>query len=235
MNPSGDHARETQALLASLKTFCVPAGDAMARRIRGVKLTQRGEFRMSPGGKWTPFTADEWIDATRSAFCWDARFGGGRLGSYMVTDAYGGGRGRLTIKLGGFLPVKRLVGPEFDRGELQRYLGEIIMCPTILLNHSSLEFVAVAECTLRVRDSKGPAGATVDILLDESGCPSAVRADRPRAVGIQTVLTPWSGICLEFQKREGFRGVRRFEVRWDLPKGLFTYMRGEVTSNAGMP
>jgi len=185
---------------------------------------------MSPGAKWMPFTAQETIEATQSGFCWDARFGGGRWGSYVVTDAYSGGHGRLTVKLGGKVPVKKLAGVDIDIGEIQRYLSEIMMCPSILVNHPSLEFMAVGDGALRVWDGSGPAGATVDIEMGTDGCPAACRADRPRAVGKQSILTPWSGACLEYQEWEGLRLARRFEVSWIFPEGIFTYLRGEVTS-----
>jgi hypothetical protein len=72
--------------------------------------------------------------------------------------------------------------------------------------------------------------ATVNFEFSEEGRPIACRADRPRLVGKNAVLTPWSGTCPEFQEWEGLRVARRIEVCWHLPEGAFTYFRGEVTS-----
>jgi len=230
MDPSREPDGETQTLLSTLKSFCFPGGEDAARRVRGIKTTQRGELCSSPGARWIPFTAEERIDATQSGFCWEARFGGSRLGSYSVTDAYEEGRARLIVKVGGVIPVKKLAGPDVDMGEIQRYLSEIIMCPSILLNHPSLEFTAGGDRALRVQDRKDSTGASVDLEINEEGRPIACRADRPRLVGKQAVLTPWAGTCLEFQEWEGLRVARRVEVSWHLPEGIFTYLRGEVTS-----
>jgi hypothetical protein len=221
---------EVQNLLESLRAFCFPGGEEAARRVLGVKTTGRGELRMSPEARWTSFTAEERIEATQSRFCWEARFGGSRLGSYVITDAYERGHGRLTIKLGGVLTVKKLTGPEVDQGEIQRYLSSILMCPSILLHHASLQFALAGENVLQVRDANDPTGATVDIEVADDGLPVACRADRPRLVGKKTLLTPWTGTCQEYREWEGMRVAQHVEACWNLPEGDFTYFREEVTT-----
>ncbi len=216
-------------LLGQLRAFCFPGGENAARLVRGVKIAQRGEICLAPNARWVPFTAKQWIDAIQSSFWWEARFGG-KLTSCVVTDAYGDGRGRLALKLGWVIPVKEFVGPDLDKGEIQRYLGEILLCPPMLLNHSSLEFTAAENRTLRLQDRRDLANATVDLEMDEEGHPIACRANRPRLVGKHSVLTPWSGTCQEFKVWEGLRVALRVEASWHLPEGPFTYFRGEVTS-----
>jgi hypothetical protein len=176
------------------------------------------------------FTAEQQIDATQSSFCWEARFGGRRFRPLVVTDAYQQAHGRLAVKLGGLIPIKKFAGPDVDKGEIQRYLAEILMCPSILVNHPSLEFTVPANRTLRIRDLMAPTGATVDFEISEEGRPMACRAERPRIVGKDVIPTPWSGICTEFQEWEGLRVARRVEVCWHLPEATFTYFRCEATS-----
>jgi hypothetical protein len=216
--------------LAQLRTFCFPGGVEAARAVRAVRNTQRGRMRTAPEARWMPYTAEEEIDATCSWFRWDARFGGGRLGFIAVTDAYEEGRGRLVVKLGGVIPVKKAQGPEYDKGELQRYLGAILTCPPILLNHATLECTANAPLTLRLRDREDPTGATVDLDLGEDGCPLGVRAMRPREAGKDIIPTPWSATCGDFREQEGIRLPTRMEVFWNLPEGPFSYFQGELTS-----
>lgn len=223
-------ASDTLTLLARLRSFCFPGGEDAARRIRGVRTAETGEMRMSPEARWIPFAAEQFVDATRSSFRWDARIDPGKIASPVVTDAYEGGHGRLVVKLAGVLPVKRVIGPDADKGELQRYFGSVAFCPPMLLNHPSLDFLVVGPFTLRVRDREDPTGATVDIDIDQDGRPLACRADRPRAVGKKTVLTPWSATCSEFREREGLRVASKLEVSWHLPEGPFLYFRGEITS-----
>jgi hypothetical protein len=225
--------RDAQALLARMRVFFFPGGENRGRALRAIRATERGEMRMSPRAKWISFTAEETIHATCSSFRWDARLGGGRLGFVTVTDAYEEGHGRLNVKLGGLIPTARLRGPELDRGELQRYLASIALCPPLLLNNQSLEYAA-AGSALRVWDREDPAKTTVDIEIGEDGRPVSCRADRPRLVGKIAVPTPWSGVASEFREWEGIRVARRTEAAWLLPEGAFPYFRAEVMSFAAV-
>ncbi len=217
-------------LLEGLRAFCLPGGEEAARNVRGVRIAEHGEMRSVPEAPWTPFTAEETIDATGSGFCWEARMRSGRMRTVHVTDAYQEGHGRLVARVGGVIPVANLHGPDFDRGEIQRYLASIVQCPPILLLHPSLEWSAAGPRTLRVRDLQDPTGATVDHDLGEDGRPLGCRADRPRLVGKRTILTPWSAVCTDPKEWEGLRIPARNEVTWHLPEGPFVCFRSEITS-----
>jgi hypothetical protein len=223
-------AADTHTLLTRLRTFCFPRGEAAARLIRAVRTTQIGEMRMSPEARWIPFTATETIEATRSCFRWEARLDPDKIGSPSVTDAYEQGHGRLVVKLGGILPVKNVTGVDADKGEIQRYLASMLFCPPILLNHLTLEWEAIGPSTLRVHDRADPATSTINVDLSDDGCPLVCYATRPRIVGKQTILTPWSGKGSEFREYAGLRAPTLLEVAWHLPDGPFTYFREEITS-----
>jgi hypothetical protein len=216
--------------LARLRAFCLPGGVAAARRIRRIRTNQRGAMRMSPKGRWMPFTAEETTDTTRSNFCWDARFDAGKLFSLVVKDAYEEGHGRLSVKAGGVLPLMKSSGPDADKAELQRYLSALSFCPAILVNHTSLFAEAVDASTVRLGDRNDPTGAVLDLVVSQQGEPIGCHADRPRLVGKKTIVTSWSGTCSGFCQWEGLRVATRLAVGWNLPDGLFEYYRSEITS-----
>ena len=205
-----ERTAETEALLARMRAFCFPGGE--------------------DGARWLPFTAEQVIETRRSSFCWEARYQGGAKGLISVTDAYEGGHGRLVVKLGGLIPVQKVQGPEADQGEIQRYFASIALCPPILLSHGSLEWSMVGRFSLRIHDRADPTGATLEMDIAEEGRPLACRADRPRLVGKQMVLTPWSANGSEFKEWEGLRVPSCLDVSWRLPEGPFTYYRSEVVS-----
>ena len=218
----------TASLLASLKAYCFPGGESAARDIRGIRTVQRGEIRSSPEARWNPFVANEFVDAMTSGFRWEARLGTGVL-SVAVTDAFEAGHGRLLVAKGP-LQLKKLTGPDVDAGELQRYLGYVGYCPPMLLNNPSLEFAAVGERTLKVRDRHDTTSASVEIDLAEDGRPLLVRATRPMMVGKRVVPTVWSATGSEPRDWEGLRVWRHMEAAWHLAEGPFTYIRIDLTS-----
>jgi len=234
MESANESSHESDSMLACLRAFCFPGGEVCSRSVSAVITKEEGELRASPGARWIPLRADQVIEARRSSFRWEARYQGGRVGWITVTDAYEEGHGRVEVKLGGVIPVERVRGPEVDKGELQRYLASFVLCPSMLLGHASLGWTAIGPHSLRVRDRTDPTGATLDVDINEEGCPIACRADRPRMVGKQSVLTPWSASGAEFKEWEGLRVPSRLEVSWDLPEGQFTYYRSQVVSFQAM-
>jgi len=72
-----------------------------------------------------------------------------------MTDAYEEGHRRLAIKLA--VPgAGGSWGPAADRGELQLYLASIVFCPSILLNHKTLQWSTLGGAADRA--SSGFAG-----------------------------------------------------------------------------
>lgn len=221
---------ETAELVERLRRFFLPGCEERARGIRGIAAKQRGEFRGAPTARWIPFTSEDFIDATRSAFRWEARMSGGTMKSVVIVDAYENAHGLIAVKLGGIVPVKKVTGEDVDKGEIQRYLASLALCPPMMINHPGLQWSVAGIATLRLRDLHDATGSTVDIEIDGDGRPAAFRADRPRAAGERSVITPWSGTCGEYREIEGVRIATKLEVSWELPDGMFTYYHGEVTT-----
>lgn len=77
--------------------------------------------------------------------------------------------GSLRSSWAGILPVKKITGPETDRGELQRYLGSVVFCPSMMLNHPTLEWKEVGSNIYQLRDRLDLTGATIDLEVSETG------------------------------------------------------------------
>ena len=195
-----------------------PGRRVSPRGIRGIRAVQRGEIRSSPEARWNPFVAREFVDATKTSFCWEARLGTGVF-AVTVTDAYEEGEGRLVLKKGP-LQLKKLTGPDVDQGELQRYLGYVGYCPPMILNNPSLDFAVVGDRTLKVRDRHDQTGTSVEMHLGEDGRPVVIRAVRPMIVGKRVIPTAWSATGTDPQEWEGLRCGATWKRRGTWPKAL---------------
>lgn len=201
-----------------------------AREAARTLLEQRGEMRMSPDGKWLPFTAEQWIAHRETAFVWHARVKMAPLVTAVVEDAYERGRGRLDAKVWGIVPVAHARGVDIDRGEIQRYLGELAWAPRALIENPSLRFGEGTDGPVRI--ACGDAATYVDLRFDDegdvAGIYSRTRVYRDRA-------TPWGGDFFDYRDFSGLRLPTRAEVFWDLPSGRFVYWRGEIHAASWAP
>jgi len=218
------------SLVARLKRYLFPDGDAAPRAVPGIRTIQCGDIRSSAGAAWKPFTAEELVDATQTMFVWEAKLGSG-LTSVHVTDAYEHGHGRLVVRKGP-LPLTTLTGEHVDQGELQRYLSYIPYCPSMIVNNPFLDFAAVGLNTLRIYERADLTQSWVDLEIGDDGRPIAARALRPMTIGKRVIPTEWSAVASDPQLWNGMRICRHLEASWHPPDGQFVYVRIDVLSQS---
>lgn len=191
---------------------------------RRLTIAQRGEMCLKPGGAWRSFTAEQWFATREVAFCWHARVKMAPLVTAVVEDAFEAGHGRLDVKMWGKLPIAHEEGPAIDRGEVQRYLAELVWNPAAFLANDALRYDERDEATVRVWT--GEPDTHVDMTFDAEGDVVAIRTDTRAYQGGPP--RPWHGRFSDYASLGGLRLPTRGEVRWELPEGPYTYWRGEI-------
>lgn len=168
--------------------------------------------------------------ATCTRFCWEARLDTGQDQRPYLINAYEDGYGRLTIRLGGVLSVKKVTGPEVDKAGDSALpdLNHVLPFADIESSFARRENSGARD--FATADREDATGVTVDLDFSSEACPLAFHATRPRLAGKPAVLTPWSAIAREFRDYGNLRTATHLEVAWHLPEGPFTYLRGEITS-----
>lgn len=215
-------------LLERVRRFALPEPRSQGRRFL---LRQGGEIRMAPEKPWLAFHAEQWFDAAGLDFCWTARARMARIVPVTVVDAFQRGRGLLSVRIAGLIPVARMQGGETDRGEAMRALAELPWRPSgFSAPVPSLAWSAPAPETLRASFDDGRTRCSVDLEIDSEGrVLSAGAPDRARSVGSRLVLTPWRGVFSNYKLFGGVRIPTRAEVSWLAPEGPFAYFRSVVT------
>lgn len=204
---------------------------AASRGARRVELEQTGTMRLKPGGRAIPFTAEQWIDTGAVGFCWHARFRMAPLVTAVVEDAYEDGHGRLDVKVWGKLPVAHAEGPVVDRGEVQRYLAELVWAPGAFAQNEALRYEERGDA---VRVWTLDPDTYVDLFFDDHGdvCRTftTTRARSDGAPVLEAEGAPWEGRFFDYAERGGVRLPTRGEVAWLLPEGRFDYWQGEIVT-----
>ena len=198
-------ARLENMAAAEVQAAPVPAIiQSFARRAVGrnpvprvVWLRQIGEMRATPKAQWRPFTAEQVITVHKPGFAWLARMQAMPLLSAHVLDCYINGEGLLEARLWGSLPLARLAGHETSKGELMRYLAELIWAPHAMRHNPALSWREIDVTAVEVSASSRAGPARVRLIFENGNLARIEADDRPaqldaalcRPVGKNTAAT----------------------------------------------
>ncbi len=96
--------------------------------LRTVRLRHDGQFKTDLKKDWMPITGEEYFRADTPGYIWV-----GKTAWFTARDEYMDGRGSLTVRLLGTVPIQHGSGPAYNQGELLRWLAEAAWFPTSLL------------------------------------------------------------------------------------------------------
>jgi hypothetical protein len=197
---------------------------------RQVRISQRGEMWLKPGGRGMAFLATQSFAIERVAFWWRARFPLVGPLALTVVDEYVDGDGQLAVRLLG-LPLQRQRGAETVSGEALRYLAELAFAPPAILHNRELEWRDLDERTAEVATTVRGERLTVKLEVDNDGDIVHASSEMRRyKVGDEWVPTPWGGDFRDYQSFGGLRIPSSGEAYWQLAEGRYVYWRGTVIS-----
>lgn len=196
----------------------------------GTRLRQRGRMRQDLGSSWMAFRATQSIAEDRCAFDWRARTG--PAGLIAVRDALQGDLGRLTVRALGIVPIARVaLSPALTRGELLRYLAELVWAPDAIVHNSHLRWRHEGLDQLVVAAGTGAAAAEIMLTLNDEGrIATASAADRPRLIGGAMVPTPWRGSFSDYRRCDGRWIPFAGEVSWIVDEQAVLVWQGRIES-----
>ena len=199
---------------------------------RAVVLEQAFRLRRSPDEAWQDMKAEQVIALGQAGFVWDARQPAGPLTAITVLDAYVEGKGQLTARLLGAVPVANASGDALDLSEAMRYLAELPWAPDAILGNPDLRWSGLAGGRFAVSLDVGETVASVVFTLNEAGDIAGFEASgRPAETGPDgaPVLRDWRGTFGDYQTIGGRRVPLRGEVGYVYKTGYAPYWIGQLT------
>jgi hypothetical protein len=195
---------------------------------RQVRIRQRGEMWLKPGGRSLSFSASQWLAVERVAFSWRACFPIAGPLALSIVDEYDRGGGGLAIHFLG-LPVRRARGPETVVGEALRYLAELPFNPPAVTRNPELEWRALDGGRVEVATAVGSERLAVSLELDAGGnVARASSAMRKLERDGRWQPTPWGGEFSGYAELGDLHLPTRAEAFWELEDGRYTYWRAEL-------
>ena len=165
-----------------------------------VRLKHDGEFKTDLNGDWMPITGEEYFRADAPAYIWI-----GTTAWFTARDEYVDGKGSLTVRLLGTLPIQRGSGPSFDQGELLRWLAETAWFPTSLLPDGRAVWSPVDDHSAMV--TLTDLGQTVSCLMGFNEQDELVRCQAQRCNDATHPETTQTWVCHLFDYRD-WHGLR---------------------------
>ena len=216
-------------LPAAVYDLAIRLGARVTPDQSGVLLTQKGFIKRSLDREaWMPFSATQVISSKDCSFTWDAR--AGRLGLLSIQDALTCGRGRLSEKAMGFLPLMNAKpSAVLTRAETMRYLAEIAFVPDAILQNGSLRWKQTSCDTVLVAAGTGDNEAEVSLWIGLDGRISGFyAADRSRSATPPFLPTRWSGRFMDYRLHEGRWLPFAAELAWIFNGELLTYFQATI-------
>ncbi|MDB5271297.1 MAG: hypothetical protein JWP58_4337 [Hymenobacter sp.] len=174
--------------------------------LRGLRLRHGGQFKTDLAKDWIAIAGEQYVTADPPGFIWQ-----GTTRQFIVRDEYVAGRGSLTVRLLGAVPIVRGAGPHYDQGELQRWLAESPWMPTNLLPGRRVSWTAIDDQSARL--TLAFAGTTVALVVRFNDRDEIEECETQRYFG-DAQLLPWVGRFGHYQVRHGVLIPTEAEASW---------------------
>jgi hypothetical protein len=218
-----------EALPAPVKKWIISSGAMNIKPIQFVRLKQKGALKTSPGGKWMPFTANQYFNAIDPAFIWTADVKFMPMIHMYGRDKLIDGEGQMQIKLLSLINVVKEGGNEkMNTGTMIRYLAEMIWFPTAAIS-PFIRWEEIDSTSARaVMDHKGTT-VSATFYYQADGDVKRIEADRYFGGGDDAKKEKWVVDVTGVKVMNGVRIAYKNNVTWALKEGDFNWANMEIT------
>lgn len=198
------------------------------KKIKTVRLKQKGLMRTTENGKWMAAEAKQYFTVDKPGFIWIAKIKMAPFIYIAGRDKYYEGKGHMLIKLLSLIPVAESRGKEIDQGTLLRYMAEMPWFPTAALS-SYIKWEEIDSNRARATMSYGGVTASGVFEFKQNGELVSFIANRYRELNGRYVLQDWGGITRGYREFNGVKIPNTTDVIWKPETGDFNWYKCEIT------
>jgi hypothetical protein len=190
------------------------------RNIKTMRLIHDGQFKTSEHAKWKQIKGEQYFTISPPGFIWK-----GSTKFFTAQDMYIKGHGRLIVLLLSFLKIVDGKGPQFDQGELSRWLAESVWFPTNLLPNKNVSWSAIDSNHSQLLFSHLGLELCFDVTFNQIG--EIIRIETERYMN-EAKLEPWIIKLSGYKKMNNINVPTKIDVSWKPESGEFTYAKFNV-------
>lgn len=194
-----------------------------------VHLTQKGELRIKPKGKWMPFQAEQYFNTVNPAFLWSSRVTALPFIYLDGRDKLLDGKGEMKIKLESLLNiVNEKENHKIDSGSKIRFLGELCWFP-FAAREPYIKWIPINNSSVKAifHQAESPVEGLFEFSAD--GSLRSFEAQRFYGGEKESQKHTWRIDVLESATFDGLTVPSKCKVIWKLPKGDFHWLTLHVT------
>ncbi|MTB52585.1 DUF6544 family protein [Lewinella sp. W8] len=212
-----------------VKNWLMGTGLVGKAPIQEVRLTQSLKMKLKPDqSQWSEGSAAQRIYSNPPAFHWSVDVRLNALMGFMGRDKWSDGEGYMLIKLLGLIPVvKEGPNPQINEAALQRFLAEIVWCPSLALS-PELAWVPVDDHCARAIYTHGEVRGEGLFCFDDEYNFREFTALRFKETTDDAPRLPWRVSCDRTEWRSGVRIPTRCRASWEVEGKEWTWLELEV-------
>ena len=185
-----------------------------------VRLTHDGFFKPDQKKDWVEIEGEQYFTSENPGFIWKAR-----TSLFTVRDMYISGKGRIIVSLFSLFKIVNGEGPNYNQGELLRWLGEGVWFPTNLLPNEYLKWTSIDSESAGLTFNYNGLSLFYKVSFNEKG--EITQLETERYMGEER-LENWIGRVSDYKEINGILIPTKIEAIWRLGSGDFSYARFNV-------
>ena len=163
---------------------------------------------------------EQYATTEKPGFIWK-----GTTAMFVARDLYISDTGRLIVKLFNLFTVADGKGPNYDKGEILRWLGESVLYPTNLLPSDKLHWFPIDANTAKLTFHYKGVSLFFNITFNEIG--EITEMETKRYLGDNDLKT-WVIKATNYKELNSVIMPTAFDVMWRLDKSDFSYAKFNV-------
>lgn len=185
-----------------------------------VRLRHDGRFKTDLKKDWVAITGEQYFTTNPAGFIWK-----GQTGFFTAIDRYRNAKGSIAVSLFSLFKIVGGSGPDYDQGELLRWLGESVWFPTNLLPSGQLSWLPVDANTAVLQFNQPHLSLVYTVTFSENGAITQLETKRYMN---KKKLETWIGRMSDYKKMNDVVIPAKIEAIWKLEGKEYPYARFRV-------